>query len=1263
MSNIFKLLKKITSIGVTFTTIMWSVGVSALLPSAALAAACPTLNAGDMIKVKGKPPIYAINNDGKYLYFWSGDQFKTWRLNYGGYITVTQECFDTLMAPSGFPVGVNFRPGTLVVKRVASDQLYVLEPGNTLAPITMEAAKVLYGTNFKAYTIDDRDWPNYVNRGPAISEAKVHPGMLVKNAGKTWYVDSEGKLREVSESGMTANGFLSKYVRTVPDSAVIGVSTGEAVSAEVKAWTDKTQSGGVVVVGGPTTATSTPGGALNVSLAADTPFAATVVTDSDTSGNTGGQGMISVMKLAFAAGSDGDVKVTSVKLKRGGVSADTDISNMYLYDGDIMAGSNPTVSNSYITFTKSAGLFTVAKGSSKSITVKLDLRNNTSAGKTLSFAVENKEAVVSNSTSVGGSYPVTGNTFTTALVSDLGYLLLATQSPSANGTVDPGTTGFEAWRFSLTNGDQDTEVRKLTLTIVGSVSVGDLANFSLWEGGKQIGSTVPEMATDKSITFDLSAAPYLVTKGQVKNISFKLDIVGGTNRTFRASLQNAGDFVVYDKGYNVFLKSNGTDTFTVIQPVTGSTAVDYSINVGTLTQTVPADSPSGNIADAATTITLAKFLWKANGENVKITSLNVSSTSAGSVDNILANVRLKIDGSQVGSTISSLTANGASNSGWGSFGSSFVIKAGKTVTVTVDADTTNDTVVAGETFVVGLVGTSNNAQGMTSLTSLTTVNQNANTLTVRAGTVSLAMNGAFGDKSSANPTGTVNASSVKVASFVITAGAGEDVEVSQITLADRTANTCTGTYLQNLTLKNSAGTQLGQTLPNPSTTCSTVNTFTFNVSPAVTITNGAQYTVDVYADVKSSTLSATALLNLTGVTATGKTTGSSASLTGQAVRLQNVEIAAAGSFMASVDSDSPVANNYLMGDLNQTIAKFALQASTTEPIKITQFVVSARFSTGATGTMKNVKLVDDVTGTQIGGTVSAFSDSVAGTSAASTTYSHATFTGLNLEIPKGATKKIKLIADFTTFGELGAATTGQTVEPVILSAFNVGSITPFTATGMQSGVSISPTVSFLTNANQYGLSLGAHAPTTTLYRAKLTVGWDASFLATASASSPNSAQTVGIFTITNKANVEGHTATVQLMNFNLGTTISQAAGVAATRALTVYKDSVATANLLATTNYAYSMTFAQGTGTGTTANGNSSITDANFTDLQISSGASKAIHVTLDTTDAATKTTTNPNPSLSVRIGSGQVTWGDGVSTNVTAMGSDLPLQSKTLTY
>ena len=139
MPNVLKSVKKIFTVGVVGTTMLWAVGVSSLLPAGiASAAVCPTLNAGDMIKVSGKPAIYSVNKDNKVLYFPSGDEFKSWNENnsYGGYVTVTQACFDSLSVPNTYPGAVNYRAGSYVVKRPSSDQLYAVLPGNTLAKIS-----------------------------------------------------------------------------------------------------------------------------------------------------------------------------------------------------------------------------------------------------------------------------------------------------------------------------------------------------------------------------------------------------------------------------------------------------------------------------------------------------------------------------------------------------------------------------------------------------------------------------------------------------------------------------------------------------------------------------------------------------------------------------------------------------------------------------------------------------------------------------------------------------------------------------------------------------------------------------------------------------------------------------------------------------------------------------------------------------------------------------------------------------------------------
>ena len=203
---------------------------------------CPALSPGDMVKVSGKPAIYVVNRFNKIMYFPSGDEYKSWNENdaYGGYVTVTQDCFDNgLSTPIAPPAGVNYRPGSYVVKKENTSQLYVVLPGNTIAKITPADAKALYGANYRVMTIKFIFWSNYINTGADIS-GKVHSGMLVRNDNKVWYVDGNN-LREVTSAGMTANRFKNSFVHTVPASYLAGFNTGLPIDGLISELTNRTQ--------------------------------------------------------------------------------------------------------------------------------------------------------------------------------------------------------------------------------------------------------------------------------------------------------------------------------------------------------------------------------------------------------------------------------------------------------------------------------------------------------------------------------------------------------------------------------------------------------------------------------------------------------------------------------------------------------------------------------------------------------------------------------------------------------------------------------------------------------------------------------------------------------------------------------------------------------------------------------------------------------------------------------------------------------------
>jgi hypothetical protein len=120
---------------------------------------CPALAVGDEIKVNeiSKTAIYVLDRNLKPRYFYSGYEYKTYKNDYTNFKLIDQQCLDSLGVPGGYPSAINYRPGSLVVKGPSGNQLYVIQPGNTVAPISDSVAKQLYGTNYKVTTIAPRE--------------------------------------------------------------------------------------------------------------------------------------------------------------------------------------------------------------------------------------------------------------------------------------------------------------------------------------------------------------------------------------------------------------------------------------------------------------------------------------------------------------------------------------------------------------------------------------------------------------------------------------------------------------------------------------------------------------------------------------------------------------------------------------------------------------------------------------------------------------------------------------------------------------------------------------------------------------------------------------------------------------------------------------------------------------------------------------------------------------------------------------------------
>ncbi len=221
---------------------------------------CGTLKPGDIFRVEKYPTFYIINSAGEYMYFpletegkWKQDIYFIWRDVSDPVCGLSQARFDAMPAPRKLPLGINYRPGTYLVKRAGTQQVYAVLPGNTRAKITPEVAAVLYapydtvaGVGSEPVVVPDVYWPNLVNTAPDITEARVHPGMLFKykdEALVVYYMDQNSVIHMMYRDAISLNHFRGIFLRSVPRSATEGFTFGPNMNGLDPFINDPTQGG------------------------------------------------------------------------------------------------------------------------------------------------------------------------------------------------------------------------------------------------------------------------------------------------------------------------------------------------------------------------------------------------------------------------------------------------------------------------------------------------------------------------------------------------------------------------------------------------------------------------------------------------------------------------------------------------------------------------------------------------------------------------------------------------------------------------------------------------------------------------------------------------------------------------------------------------------------------------------------------------------------------------------------------------------------
>ncbi|MBM5789824.1 hypothetical protein FJZ23_01925 [Candidatus Parcubacteria bacterium] len=976
--------KRALTSAVAAATILWSVGFAALAPQTASAASY-----GDLIKGTTLSTVYYYGSDGQRYSFPNEKTFFSWYNDFSGVVTMS----DAELANITLAGNIVYRPGARWIKITSDEKTYAVAKNGSVHWIESEAvAKGLAGDDWNQFIDDVPDvfFVDYSVGDSLTSAASAYEGALVKSGSDTYLVWG-GKKNMVTADGMMANRFKSGLVLDGSGVNLGGLTAGSAIGAKLAYLADSAQK--------VTTSEVISSKDVSVSLAGS-PAASTLIA---------GQGVADLAHVTLTNNSGSEVKLNKLSLTRTGVSADTTLSNLYLFKGYVRLSDSATISDGKATFNDSTGLVSLPAGSSTTLIVRSDIAANTN-GQTVGLKLAAAaDMTFSNGGAASGSFPLEGATHTIAAspatFGAASFGTANTTTPAANNALDP-SEGVRLWERTLAVSNNELWLKAIRFRNIGSIDDTDVKNWQLYIGGVMRGSAVAQEDEDGYVTFDMSGSPIELKTGN-HTVKIQADVVGGSSRTVQAGLRNSADFVAVDSDYGQPVRPTGG-------AATGFAAMDaglQTIATGSVTFTKTGDSPSGEVVETASNIVLGRWTVKAFGEKMKIETLRVAFTESDGEDVTLRNGAVYLDGAQIGST-AGLEANAGAGTDYTeyTFGSSFVVMPGTPRTVEIRADIFDsdgtDNIENADTVRAELsdMTATSNVQRMTSgsYTSSPTSAVIANTLSVNAGTAALtvARNNAYASQTTVDPK-----TNYKIGSFTVTAGTAEGVNLTDINVDLDTDTSAATTDLFNLYLKYGPSNNLTTTSTKGSV-AETGNSWSINYA----LKAGETIYVDVYADIDSAISAAEtviAVVDVNGTTMLSSVAPTTAEVSGQTVTIGTGD-------MSIFNDDHPV-SAVIYDNQEVTVAKYRVSASN-ESFTIKELKTSVG-SAAAAGAISEVRLYDG--SSMLASTVLDEADDTNATAGTA-----GTFTGLNIAVASNASKTLTLKYALAVVGPGGA--TSQT---------------------------------------------------------------------------------------------------------------------------------------------------------------------------------------------------------------------------------------------
>ncbi len=505
----------------------------------------------------------------------------------------------------------------------------------------------------------------------------------------------------------------------------------------------------------------------------------------------------------------------------------SDVKNWKLYSpqGDVLATADHP-SDRYITFTL-ATPYVVDKGLTKDFSVKADILDG--SGYYFRVYVQNDYDVVVRGVTTGAAVLALDSSGGSLTGSDTqnangafkmkaGALTVSKAPTSPSGNIAPASQSVVLAKFDLRSTGEQLEVRKMGVQIdLPAASAGSALTGTLLVRDATTGENFLSISADTSnlqivgtpdaaslLTYQRDLSSYIsIASGQTRTI----EVVG----TVSATATSSANYTVYIG--QLYTKRISTNDYTNL----GASAYqgnNLTVSSVSLSVTKSAAFANSNRAAGATNVKIAEFvLQPASADDVRVNSISLSIASS----SFLQNVKLMMDGTQLGSTIGSPSATG------NSFTVNTTLTKSSTKTLQVYADIRSDaTADTGDglgTTVVSITDSTVSGYGVLSGVSLSTTPNGdlaGQTITVKTGTLTVSRDGAAPTSQIvlAGQQG-VELNRIKLES------ANEDLTLRKITLQMTTASSVLWTAATNIaaniskiylydgaTLLNAGGTSL-----------------------------------------------------------------------------------------------------------------------------------------------------------------------------------------------------------------------------------------------------------------------------------------------------------------------------------------------------------------------------------------------------------------------------------------------------------------------